>query len=104
MMTKNLLELYEKSVASQLKVWDDEIEHLDSQADLRVAQIEDKYISLIKRLRQDETEIKTQLAALKETEEGDRRQEAVKVRIACAADKLTFDLMRATEEIVSRRM
>ncbi len=101
-MSRNIRQLYEKNILTQLKVWDDEIEHLDSQADLRVAQIEDNYISLIKRLRQDEMEVKEQLMALKEIEDGDERQQAIRVQIACAADKLKFDLMRATEEIVIR--
>ncbi len=75
-MSRNIRQLYEKNILTQLKVWDDEIEHLDSQADLRVAQIEDNYISLIKRLRQDEMEVKEQLMALKEIEDGDERQQA----------------------------
>ncbi|MEO8289263.1 MAG: hypothetical protein ABI670_22885 [Chloroflexota bacterium] len=64
-MVQDRKELYAETLASQLKVWDDEIEHLDARADIILAQVEDRYYCLLKSLRKKERELRESLRELR---------------------------------------
>lgn len=98
-MTGTLKELYEETVASQVKVWDEEIEHLDATADILMAQIEDKYYNLIKRLRSKEKELKQQLEVLRAAQEGDARWQQTRALIAHTTQDMKLAINHAAEEI-----
>jgi len=98
-MTDTLKELYEETVASQVKVWDDEIEHLDAKADLIMARIEDRYYRVIKVLRNKEKEIKQQLEALRAAEECDASWEQRRADLACTTHEMKVAIDSAAEEI-----
>jgi hypothetical protein len=92
-----LKELYEETVASQLKVWDEEIAHLDARADIILAQAEDHYYCLLRSLRAKERELRDRLQALKSAPDDDwpslegelaRITEEMKCAIGHAADEL----------------
>ena len=92
---ETLKELYEETLASQIKVWDDEIEHLEARVDIIMAQIEDRCYCLLKGLRTRENELKGQLASLRAVSPADDRQNLTNA-IACA----TGDMKRAIAEAV----
>jgi hypothetical protein len=92
-------ELYEETVASQIKVWDDEIEHLDARADILMAQIEDRYYNLIRSLRTKEKELNNQLVTLRAVNEGDVAWLEVRDCLAHATDEMKAALCRAAELI-----
>lgn len=98
-MTTRSKEVYEETVASQIKAWDDEIEHLDAKADILMAQIEDRYYNLIGCLRTKENELKQELAALRTANEGDEKWVQIKDQIVHTADDMKDALYHAVEEI-----
>jgi hypothetical protein len=92
-----LKELYEETVASQLKVWDEEIAHLDARADIILAQEEDHYYCLLRSLRAKECELRNRLQALRSAPDDDwlsleaelaRITEEMKCAIGHAAEEL----------------
>jgi hypothetical protein len=89
----------EAAVASQVIAWDEEIEHLDSRADMLVARIEDEYYQLIGSLRSREQELKEQLALLRAAREDDETR-------AAARDRLirNTEVMKAAIFIVANRI
>lgn len=91
--------LYEETVASQIKVWDDEIEHLDARADILMAQIEDRYYTMIRELRNREKELKEELSLLKATDDRDEHWLAARDRLLCDAQYMKDAICRAIEEI-----
>jgi hypothetical protein len=97
--TESLKELYEESVASQIKVWDDEIEHLDARADIIMAQIEDKYYKLVKCLRTKENELKHQLAALQAVNPADHNWQELRSLLAGTTRDMKSAINKAAEEI-----
>jgi hypothetical protein len=101
-MTESLKELYEESVASQIKVWDDEIEHLDARADIIMAQIEDKYYNLVKCLRSKENELKQQLAALQAVNAADHSWQEMRSLLACTTRDMKTAISKAEQEIERR--
>lgn len=98
-MTGTTKELYEETVASQVKVWDDEIEHLDARADIVMAQIEDRYYHILKLLRDKEKEIKQQLEALRAAEECDATWQQISAALTCSTRDMKLALNHAAEEI-----
>ncbi len=111
-MVGDLKELNVEIVASQIETWDDEIEHLDSRADILVAQIEDSYYQMIGSLRSKEKELKEQLALLKATSENDeswltardrlvRNAECMKDAIFYAINKVSTERRRQIDEEAS---
>lgn len=92
-----LKELYEETVASQLKVWDDEIEHLDARADIIMAQVEDRYYCLLKSLRAREREVRVRLEQLREA--GDGCWEDLRVDLLARTEDMKAALGDAVEEI-----
>ena len=98
-MAGSLKALYEETVASQIKVWDGEIEHLDARADILMAQIEDRYCSIIKSLRNMERELEANLAVLRAATEEDAEWLEVKERLACISNDMKESIRHAVEEI-----
>jgi hypothetical protein len=98
-MTESLKVLYQESVASQIKVWDDEIEHLDARADIIMAQTEDKYYNLMKCLRAKENELKRQLAALESVGEADEGWQELRSQLACTTRDMRSAISKAAQEI-----
>src|SRR5689334_1096024 len=98
-MVGSLKELYEESVASQIKVWDDEIEHLDAKADILMAQIEDRYYNLITCLRHRENALQEHLAALKATAEDETGWLAARERMVRHIEEMKSALCHAAEQI-----
>jgi hypothetical protein len=96
-MVVELKELYEETVASQLKVWDDEINHLDARADIILAQAEDHYYCLLKSLRAKERELRDRLLALKSAP--DDNWENLEVDLARTRDEMKNAISRAEEEL-----
>jgi hypothetical protein len=92
-----LKELYEETVASQLKVWDDEIEHLDARADIIMAQVEDRYYCLLRSLRAKEKEVRVRLEQLREA--GDDCWEDLKADLLTQTEDMKAALGHAVEEI-----
>ena len=97
MTDARLKELYEETIASQLKVWDDEIEHLDARADIIMAQVEDRYYCLLKSLRARENEVRTRLEQLREA--GDDHWEDLKADLLACTEEMKTALGHAVEEI-----
>jgi hypothetical protein len=93
--------LYEETVASQLKVWDDEINHLDARVDIILAQAEDHYYCLLKALRAKERELRDRLLALKAAP--DDRWETLEVDLARTTDEMKSAISRAEEELAQLR-
>jgi hypothetical protein len=92
-----LKELYEETVASQLKVWDDEIDHLDARADIIMAQVEDRVYCLLKSLRAKEHEVRARLEQLREADgEG---WEDLKAELLARTEEMKFALGHAVEEL-----
>jgi hypothetical protein len=102
-MVGSLKNLYEETVASQIKIWDDEIEYLDARADILMAQIEDRYYNLIGCLRTKEKKLKQDLAALRTASEGGEEWVEIKDRLAHTTDDMTAAICRAAEEIERER-
>jgi hypothetical protein len=98
-MTANLKELYEETVASQIKIWDDEIEHLDARADILMAQMEDRYYRLIRSLRSKEKELKEQLALLRATCDGNEDWQTTRARLVHTTEDMKAAICRAEAEI-----
>ncbi len=92
-----LKDLYEETVASQLKVWDDEIEHLDARADILLAQVEDRYYCLIRHLRVKERELRTKLNELRVAKGDD--WEGYKAELARITSELRDEIALAVHEI-----
>jgi hypothetical protein len=100
-VSDSVKELYEEAVASQLKVWDDEIDHLDAMADIILAQVEDRYYGLLKSLRRKEREVREQLDLLKRADENS--WETVRSDIASTTRDLKVALGEAIEELEPAR-
>jgi uncharacterized protein with NRDE domain len=98
-MVGTLKGLYEETLASQIKVWDGEIEHLDARADILMAQIEDRYYSIIKSLRSKERELETSLAAMRAATEDDAEWMEARNRVNCVANEMKEAIQHAVEEI-----
>lgn len=96
-----LKELYEETVASQLKVWDDEIDHLDARADIIMAQVEDRYYCLLKSLRAKEQEVRERLEQLRGA--GDDHWEELRAELLSRTEDLKAALGHAVEEIDTTR-
>ncbi|HET9494287.1 MAG TPA: hypothetical protein VFR15_08660 [Chloroflexia bacterium] len=96
-----LKELYEETVASQLKVWDDEIDHLDARADIIMAQVEDRYYCLLKSLRAKEQEVRERLEQLRGA--GDDHWEELRAELLSRTEDLKDALGHAVEEIDTTR-
>ena len=95
--SKDLKELYEETIASQLKVWDDEIDHLDARADIIMAQAEDRYYCLLKSLRAKEREVRVRLEKLRGA--GDDCWEDLKAELLAQTEDMKTALGHAVEEI-----
>jgi hypothetical protein len=92
-----LKELYEETVASQLKVWDEEIAHLDARADIILAQTEEHYYCMLRSLRAKECELRSRLEALRSAAGDDwRTREAELARIT---EELKCAIGHAAEEL-----
>src|SRR5436305_1899817 len=98
-MTESLKESYEETVASQIKVWDDEIQYLDARADILMAQIEDRFYNLIKVLRTTEKELKQEFAALRVAGDCEAKWVEIKDELTHTADNMKAAICRAAEEI-----
>jgi cytochrome c556 len=98
MTDTRLRELYEETVASQLKVWDDEIEHFDARADIVMAQFEDKYYCLLKTLRTKEHEVRVRLERLRE-ECDEHCWEEIRADLLSKTEDMKAALEHASEEI-----
>jgi hypothetical protein len=101
-MVGTLKELYEETVASQIKIWDDEIEHLNARADIVMAQIEDRYYNLIRCLRIKEKELKNQLVALRAVNDGDVAWLEVKDRLSHTTDEMKATICHVAQQIESK--
>jgi hypothetical protein len=88
--------LYEETIASQLKVWDDEIEHLDARADIIMAQAEDRYYTMLKTLRTKEREVRLRLEQLREAGDG---WEDLRADLLTRTEDMKAALGHAVEEI-----
>lgn len=91
---------YEESVESQLKAWDAEIEHLDARADMLIACFEEKYYSLLRRLRGKEEELRQQLVELRAVPDYDASWEHLQDQLARTADDMNLALYDALHEIM----
>jgi hypothetical protein len=89
--------LYEETIASQLKVWDDEIHHLDARADIIMAQVEDRYYTLLKTLRTKEHDVRVRLEQLREC--GDDCWEDLRADLLSRTEEMKAALGHAVEEI-----
>jgi hypothetical protein len=96
-----LKELYEETIASQLKVWDDEIDHLDARADIIMAQVEDRYYCMLKSLRAKEKEVRLRLEQLREA--GDDGWEELRADLLSRTEDMKTALGHAVEEIDTAR-
>jgi hypothetical protein len=96
-MVVELKELYAETVASQLKVWDEEIAHLDARADIILAQAEDHYYCLLKSLRAKECDLRNRLQALKSAPDDDWR--ALEAELARTTEEMKCALSHAAEEL-----
>jgi len=94
-----LKDLYQETVASQLKVWDDEIDHLDARADIVLAQAEDHYYCLLKGLRRKERALREQLESLKVAPDSD--WESIRCELARTTSELKVALNHAEEELAT---
>jgi hypothetical protein len=92
-------ELYEETIESQIRVWDDEIEHLDARADIVLAQIEDRYYGVIKRLRAKERELRRRLEESRAFDEGDTNWRETSALLATTASEMRAAITRAAQEI-----
>ena len=92
-------ELYEETIESQLRVWDDEIEHLDARADIVLAQIEDKYYNLIRCLRAKEKKLRQQLEESRATNESEAGWQETNALLANTAHEMKAAINLAAQEI-----
>ena len=98
-MAGSMKALYEETLASQIRVWEGEIEHLDARADILMAQIEDRYCAIIKSLRKKGRKLEANLAVLRAATEGDEEWLEVKERLACISNDMKESIRHAVEEI-----
>jgi len=92
-----LKELYEETVESQLKVWDEEIAHLDARTDMILAQAEDHYYCLLRSLRAKELELRDRLQALRSAPDDDWG--SLEAELARISEEMKCAIGRAAEEL-----
>jgi hypothetical protein len=97
MVDEKIRTLTEETVRSQLKVWDDEIDHLDARTDIILAQVEERYYSLLRSLRQKELAVRNCLNELGSADE--QQWEVIRGELAKSTGDLKAALGEAIEEI-----
>jgi uncharacterized protein involved in exopolysaccharide biosynthesis len=98
-MIGTLKELYEETVESQIRVWDDEIEQLGARADIILARIESGYYNRIKCLRNKEKSLKQQLEDLKAISEADASWHEISELLARTTEDMKSAIDQAAHEI-----
>jgi hypothetical protein len=98
-MTGTLKELYEETVESQLKVWDDEIEQLGARSDIILARIESGYYNRIRCLRNKEKALKQQLEALKAVSEADVSWHEISETLTRTTEDMRLAIDQAVHDI-----
>ena len=90
-------EAYEAGVESQLKVWDSEIEDLQTKVDIVLAQVEDRYYRVLRELRGQEKKLRADLRELKSAPED--HWEEVRAQVVGHAASMEQVLSRAAREL-----
>jgi hypothetical protein len=98
-MIGTLKELYEETVESQIRVWDDEIEQLGARADIILAHIESGYYNRIRCLRNKEKALKQQLEDLKAINEADPTWHEISEMLARTTEEMKTAIDQAAHEI-----
>jgi hypothetical protein len=93
----NVQETYAADVESQLRVWDSEVEDLQTRVDIVLAQVEDRYYRVLRELRKQENKLRSDLRDLKLAPED--KWEEVRAGVANDAECMKQALARAAQEL-----